>query len=87
MNYQELISIPDSGLDAFRPKPTIPNDLFIELSCNIAEYVLKETFEGQITQTEDNGDVRFTDEAQDEFNDHLDMIQDMIERILEKTDV
>ena len=87
MNYQELRNIPDSGFDAFRPKPTIPNDLFIELSCDIAEYVLEETFDGNITQTEENGDVRFTDEAQDEFNHHLDMIQEKIERILEKIDV
>lgn len=87
MNYRELRNIPDSGLDAFRPKPTIPRDLFVELTANIAKRFLDETFGGDVIQRAENGDLHFTEAAQDEFNNYYDLVSEMLERILEVEDI
>tara|TARA_R110002167_G_scaffold106688_1_gene273424 strand:+ start:264 stop:461 length:198 start_codon:yes stop_codon:yes gene_type:complete len=61
----------------------ITNEQFLELSADIAGAWLEDAYLDDIWQEEDNGDMRYTDDAQDRFNDILDTVQDMLNNYVE----
>ena len=61
----------------------ITNEQFLELSADIAGAWLEDAYLDNIWQEEDNGDMRYTDDAQDRFNDILDTVQDMLNDYVE----
>jgi len=59
----------------------IDNSDVIELAAEITEYIVYELVSGgPIIIQEENGDERYTDEAQEVFNDHYGEIKDIIEK-------
>tara|TARA_R100000988_G_scaffold60770_1_gene30407 strand:- start:463 stop:705 length:243 start_codon:yes stop_codon:yes gene_type:complete len=61
----------------------ITNEQFLELSADIAGAWLEDAYLDDIWQEDDNGDERYTDDAQDRFNDILDTVQDMLNDYVE----
>ena len=61
----------------------ITNKQFLELSADIAGAWLEDAYLDDIWQEEGNGDVRYTEVAQDRFNDILDTVQDMLNDYVE----
>lgn len=57
----------------------ISNETFLELSAEIAEAWLNDAYLDDIYVEDDNGDERYTEEAQDRFNDILDEVQAILE--------
>ena len=52
----------------------ITRDLTMEQACDLADELIREHYAGQIDQEEINGDIRYTDEAQDVFNSLYDYL-------------
>jgi len=61
----------------------ITNEQFLELSADIAGAWLEDAYLDNIWQEEDNGDMHYTNDAQDRFNDILDTVQDMLNDYVE----
>tara|TARA_R110002153_G_scaffold253808_1_gene412058 strand:- start:721 stop:918 length:198 start_codon:yes stop_codon:yes gene_type:complete len=61
----------------------ITNEQFLELSADIAGAWLEDAYLDDVWLEEDNGDMRYTDDAQDRFNDILDTVQDMLNGYVE----
>ena len=57
----------------------ISNQTFLELSAEIAEAWMNDAFLDDIYVEDENGDERYTEEAQDRFNDILDEVQAILE--------
>lgn len=57
----------------------ISNETFLELSAQIAEAWLHDAYLDEIYVEDENGDERYTEEAQDRFNDILDEVQIILE--------
>ena len=57
----------------------ISNQTFLELSAEIAEAWMNDAYLDDIYVEDENGDERYTEEAQDRFNDILDEVQAIIE--------
>ena len=58
----------------------LSQDMYIELYSSMAEVMLVENKGGliELYATEDNGDERFTDQAQDIFNDYCDLVEQVL---------
>ena len=56
----------------------LPEETYIELTTDLADAILCETYLDDILTEEDNGDIRYTEEAQERFNEHLDMVCDKL---------
>jgi len=52
----------------------------IALICSIAELLVEARMTDPVWTTSSTGDVHFTDEAQDLFNDTYDIVEGLIER-------
>jgi len=61
----------------------ITNEQFLELSADIAGAWLEDAYLDDVWQEEDNGDMHYTDDAQDRFNDILDTVRDMLNDYVE----
>ena len=65
-----------------REKTTITHEDFLELSSDIAEAITENLIGNTdlvcIWNEDDNGDLRLTDEAQDIFNEYLEIVQNCI---------
>ena len=61
----------------------ITNEQFLELSADIAGAWLEDAYLDDIWLEDDNGDERYTNDAQDRFNDILDTVQDMLNDYVE----
>ena len=61
----------------------ITNEQFLELSADIAGAWLEDAYLDDVWQEEDNGDMHYTNDAQDRFNDILDTVQDMLNEYVE----
>lgn len=59
---------------------------FIEMACSIASYVLEDTYLDYPYEENDSGDVVYTDQAQDRFNEHYDAIEGLLLQFIEKDD-
>ena len=61
----------------------LPNNVYVELYAEMAEAILLEHHQGkiQINQIEDNGDERFTDEAQELFDDYCGLVEGVPESV------
>lgn len=57
----------------------ISNETFLELSAELAEAWMNDAYLDDIYIEDDNGDERYTEEAQDRFNDILDEVQTILE--------
>ena len=55
------------------------------MTCEIAQEWLAQVYEGYPYETDDNGNVSYTDEAQEVFNGILDDVQNTVARYLEVT--
>lgn len=55
----------------------------IELSATLAHYCLEQSYLTYPYVTMTNGDVCYTEDAQDEFNKHYDTVQDMLKHVFE----
>ena len=62
----------------------ITNEQYLELSAEIAGVWLEDAYLGDIWQKDDSGDERYTDDAQDRFNDILDTVQCVLDVFVEK---
>ena len=60
-------------------KMNISNQTFLELSAEIAEAWMNDAYLDDIYVEDENGDERYTEEAQDRFNDILDEVQAILE--------
>jgi len=58
----------------------LSQDMYINLYANMAEAMLVEHQGGliELYVTEENGDERFTDQAQDIFNDYCDLVEQVL---------
>jgi len=68
----------------------LSQDMYINLYANMAEAMLVEHQGGliELYVTEENGDERFTDEAQDIFNDYCDLVEQVLaSQGIEKADL
>ena len=52
----------------------LPTEKYIELTTDLADAILCDTYLDDVFIDYDNGDIRYTEEAQDRFNEHLDMV-------------
>ena len=57
----------------------ISNQTFLELSAEIAEAWMNDAYLDDIYVEDENGDERYTEEAQDRFNNILDEVQAILE--------
>ena len=53
-------------------------DEFVELSAVVAGYVLEQSYLDYPYMTQANGDVTYTEEAQEEYNRHYGTVQDIL---------
>tara|TARA_B100000963_G_scaffold307167_1_gene282089 strand:- start:716 stop:982 length:267 start_codon:yes stop_codon:yes gene_type:complete len=74
MSDKNLPVHPDDG------KIYIPNSRYIQLYADMAEAILLEHHQGKIkiNQIEDNGDERFTEEAQDLFDYYCGIVEEVL---------
>ena len=58
----------------------LSQDMYINLYASMAEVMLVEHQGGliELYVTEENGDERFTDQAQDIFNDYCDLVEQVL---------
>ena len=61
----------------------LPNNVYVELYAEMAEAILLEHHQGKIkiNQIEDNGDERFTDEAQELFDGYCGLVEEVLEKV------
>tara|TARA_R110002124_G_scaffold136918_1_gene299773 strand:- start:965 stop:1183 length:219 start_codon:yes stop_codon:yes gene_type:complete len=59
------------------------NEKFLELSADIAGAWLEDAYLDNVWQEDHNGDMHYTNDAQDRFNDILDTVQDMLNDYVE----
>jgi len=57
----------------------ISKELKIELASDIASYVVEQSYLDYPYVTQPNGDVTYTEEAQDEFNRHYDVVYNLLD--------
>ena len=58
---------------------------YIAMTCVIANMVLDRVYTGYQYESDDDGNVSYTDEAQEVFNGILDEVQNTVARYLEVT--
>lgn len=61
----------------------LPNSKYVELYSEMAAAILIE-HQGdliELYQTEQNGDIRYTDEAQELFNEYCDFVEGVLEHV------
>ena len=63
-----------SGVGVKMNNIILPSEKYIELTAALAEDILQATYLDTILIEEENGDIRYTDEAQERFNEHLEMV-------------
>jgi len=56
----------------------LPVEKYIELTADLADAILCDTYLDDVLIEEDNGDIRYTEGAQERFNEHLDMVCDKL---------
>ena len=56
----------------------LPAEKYIELTADLADAILCDTYLDDVLIEEDNGNIRYTEEAQDRFNEHLEMVCDKL---------
>lgn len=60
----------------------ISRELGQELAIDIAEYIVEQSYMDYPYVTQPNGDVTYTEEAQDEFNRHYDIVYNLLEEVI-----
>lgn len=66
---------------------TVRAPVFKTAVAEIAEYILEDTYLDPILVTDDNGDERYTDEAQERFNEHHDAVEGVLSEYFQTDDV
>jgi len=59
-------------------KITIPSETWVELYATLSHYVLQYSSLDPLTETDENGDERYTEEKQDEFCDIVSEVEDIL---------
>ena len=59
-------------------KITIPSETWVELYATLSHYVLQYSSLDQLTETDENGDERYTEDKQDEFCDIVSEVEDIL---------
>ena len=59
-------------------KITIPSENWVELYATLSHYVLQYSSLDSLTETDENGDERYTEEKQDEFCDIVSEVEDIL---------
>jgi|TARA_R100000455_G_C6234222_1_gene94944 hypothetical protein len=59
-------------------KITIPSETWVELYATLSHYVLQYSSLDPLTETDENGDERYTEEKQDEFCDIASEVEDIL---------
>jgi len=82
-NYQEVTNkireFSDNALKwEQQDKITIPTETWVELYATLSHYVLQYSSLDQLTETDENGDERYTEEKQDEFCDIVSEVEDIL---------
>jgi len=54
----------------------VPAEQYIELTSSLADAILQSTYLDRVFVEDDNGDQRYSEDAQDSFNEHLSMVCD-----------
>lgn len=57
-------------------KIIVPAEQYIELTSSLADAILQSTYLDRVFVEDDNGDQRYSEDAQDSFNEHLSMVCD-----------
>lgn len=55
----------------------------LELSCDIASYILEDTYLDNLYEEREDGDEVYTDEAQERFVQHLDIVEGILMQYLQ----
>ena len=82
-NYQEvtnkIMEYSDNALKwEQQDKITIPSETWVELYATLSHYVLQYSSLDPLTETDENGDERYTEEKQDEFCDIVSEVEDIL---------
>ena len=72
-----------AGDKLVRCKMKMRNEIFLEMSAEIAEEWLQDVVVDYPYITQENGDVTYTEEAQEIFNDVLDTVQGILQDYVE----
>jgi hypothetical protein len=56
----------------------LPAETYIELTADLADAILCDTYPDDVLIEHENGDILYTEEAQERFNEHLDMVCDKL---------
>jgi hypothetical protein len=65
-----------------KPKLVVANDKFIETVCEITEQIVEERFGDEGIEADGDGGTRYTDDAQDFFNQRYDEIETLLNNTL-----
>jgi|TARA_A100001391_G_scaffold175296_1_gene138083 hypothetical protein len=68
-------------------KIPLPAETWVELYAILSHYVLEYSSLDQLTETDENGDEKYTEEKQDEFNDIVGDVEEMLGRFFIKEDI
>lgn len=69
------------------PINTVRQPVFKQAVAEIADYILEDTYQDPILVEDDNGDERYTDEAQERFNEHHDAVEGVLSEYFQTDDV
>lgn len=59
-------------------KPILKDETWVELYATLSHYVLQYSSLDPLTETDENGDERYTEEKQDEFNNIVGDVEEML---------
>lgn len=66
-------------------KIKIPSELWVELYSEIAGAIVEYSALDPTMTTDENGDERYTEEAQEKFNDCAEMVEEILENYFVKS--
>lgn len=59
-------------------KPAMTTGDFLDMVATLSDYIINDTYLDDIYQEEENGDTRYTEGAQDRFNQHFDNVETIL---------
>ena len=68
-------------------KITIPTEDWVELSSDLAEWYVEESSLDNPWQEDDEGNLSYTDDAQDRFNDAFGRVQEILSFHFEREEI
>jgi len=62
-------------------KIKLPNYIYVELYAEMAAAILEEHYPDELHTTEENGDVRYTERAQDIYIEYCNLVETVLEKV------